>query len=122
MKKILIVDDEAHILNIIKFNLKKRGYDITIASNGEEAIEKIKGNIPDLLIIDVMMPKMSGYDVCRILKEDEKYKDMPIIMLSAKSQLEDIEVAKELGITKYLTKPFSPMMLMKKVVEIIGEA
>jgi len=122
MKKILLVDDEAHILNIIKFNLKKKGYDITTANNGSEALEKIKECIPDLMIIDVMMPIMSGYDVCKELKKNDKYNDMPIIMLSAKSQADDIDTAKELGVTEYLTKPFSPMMLLKKVVEIIGEA
>lgn len=121
MKKILLVDDEAHILNILKFNLMKKGYEIVTAVDGEKALQVLSSTVPDLLIIDVMMPKMTGYDVCNELKKDDRFKGMPIVMLSAKSQAEDLKKAEELGVVCYMTKPFSPIALVNKVQELIGE-
>lgn len=119
MKKILLVDDEVHILNILKFNLSRRGYEIVTAKDGVDALEALNGFIPDLLIIDVMMPKKSGHEVCQELKTQEKFKAMPIIMLSAKSQKEDFQKGADLGV-HYMTKPFSPALIVNKVTELIG--
>ena len=120
MKRILIVDDETAIHNILKFILVKNGYKVRVAKNGEDALKKIEEESPDLLMIDVMMPKMSGYDVCERLKEKGIFGQFPIIMLSAKSQEEDIKKASSLGISCYITKPFSPISVINKVKEILG--
>lgn len=120
MKNILVVDDEVAISNILKFILIKNGYNVKIANNGEEALLKIKESPPDLLMIDIMMPKMSGYDVCKKLKEMGLFEKFPIIMLSAKSQKEDFEKAEKIGINYYITKPFSPINVVEKVKKILG--
>ncbi|MDD5092402.1 MAG: response regulator [Candidatus Wallbacteria bacterium] len=118
MKKVLVVDDEAHILNILKFNLIKKGFDVVTASEGALALQLMQSLVPDLLIIDVMMPKMSGYDVCAELKKDSRFTSMPIIMLSAKSQTADLQKAEEIGVTFYFTKPFSPLAVVNKAAEL----
>ncbi|MDD2717355.1 MAG: response regulator [Candidatus Wallbacteria bacterium] len=120
MKKILLVDDEIHILNILKFNLAKKGYDVVTAGDGAKALEILAGLIPDLLIIDVMMPKMTGFDVCREMRKDQRLAEVPIVMLSAKSQKEDLARGEEVGVSAYLTKPFSPIALLNKVDELLA--
>ena len=121
-KKILVVDDEIHIVQIVKFNLEKRGgYEVLTAKNGEEGLEIAKSEKPDLILSDVMMPKMSGFQFCEALKKDDVIKSIPFIILTAKGQENDIKTGEDLGVDDYITKPFSPKALLEKVAEILGE-
>ena len=121
-KKILVVDDEIHIVQIVKFNLEKRGgYEVITAKNGEEGLETAKEQMPDLILSDVMMPKMSGFQFCEALKRDAELKKIPFIILTAKGQENDIKTGTDLGADDYITKPFSPKALLEKVAEILGE-
>ncbi len=115
VKKILIADDEPDILEIIQFNLQTEGYDVITAKNGNEAIEQAKKHLPDLIILDVMMPGKNGIEVCNILRLQPSFKDTLIIFLSALSD-EATEVrGLETGADDYLTKPISPKILLSKV-------
>ncbi|MCI3028592.1 response regulator YycF [Desemzia sp. C1] len=112
MKKILVVDDEKPISDIIKFNLTKEGYDVYTAYDGEEAVEKAEEIVPDLIVLDLMLPKMDGLEVCR---EVRKKHDMPIIMVTAKDAEIDKVLGLELGADDYVTKPFSNRELVARV-------
>ncbi|MBM6615843.1 response regulator transcription factor [Desemzia sp. RIT804] len=112
MKKILVVDDEKPISDIIKFNLTKEGYDVYTAYDGEEAVEKVEEIVPDLIVLDLMLPKMDGLEVCR---EVRKTHDMPIIMVTAKDAEIDKVLGLELGADDYVTKPFSNRELVARV-------
>jgi two-component system alkaline phosphatase synthesis response regulator PhoP len=115
VKKILIADDEPDILEIIQFNLQTEGYEVVTAKNGNEAIEQAKKHLPDLIILDVMMPGKNGIEVCNILRLQPSFKDTLIIFLSALSD-EATEVrGLETGADDYLTKPISPKILLTKV-------
>ena len=105
MKKILIVDDEQDIVESLKFVLEVSGYVCYTAFNGEDGLRLAKEIMPDLIILDVMMPKINGYKISRLLKYDNKYKDIPIIMVTARSQLEDKAIGEETGVNEYITKP-----------------
>src|SRR6185436_2031270 len=114
-KKILIADDEPDILEIIQFNLKAEGYDVFTAKNGNEAIDEAKKHLPDLIILDIMMPGKNGIDVCNILRMQPAFKETLIVFLSALSD-EGTEVrGLETGADDYLTKPISPKILVSKV-------
>lgn len=112
MKKILVVDDEKPISDIVKFNLTKEGYEVTTAYDGEEALEKVKEVEPDLVLLDLMLPKMDGLEVCR---EIRKNYTMPIIMVTAKDSEIDKVLGLELGADDYVTKPFSNRELIARV-------
>ena len=111
-RKILVVDDEKNIVEIIKFNLKKEGYDVITASNGQEGVEKAFSEQPDLIILDIMMPVMDGYEACRKIREKL---DTPIIMLTARAEEVDKVLGLELGADDYVTKPFGVRELMARV-------
>lgn len=114
-KKILIADDEPDILEILEFNLSAEGYEVTLAKNGDEAIEMAKKNSPDLIILDIMMPGKTGIEVCNILRMNPAFKDTLIIFLTAMSD-ESTEIkGLETGADDYLTKPVSPKVLLSKV-------
>lgn len=117
---ILIADDEPYILRSLSFVLKKEGYSCETARDGEEAIEKAKRLQPKILFLDIMMPKKTGFEVCRTLKADPTYRSTRIIMLTAKGQQHDIEEAKSSGADDYITKPFSPKKVLEKLNAIIG--
>jgi DNA-binding response OmpR family regulator len=120
-KKVLIVDDEADIVETIKFSLELENIECIEAYDGEDALLKAKKEHPDLIIMDVMMPKMNGYKVCRLLKFDESYKHIPIIMLTARAQAKDIELGEETGADEYVTKPFEMdelVALVKKYLKM----
>lgn len=122
MKKILVVDDEVHIVQIVKFNLERRGgYQVLVAKNGEEGLETAKKEKPDLILSDVMMPKMSGFKFCEELRKDPEITATPFIILTAKGQESDIKTGQDSGADDYITKPFSPKALLSKVFEILGE-
>lgn len=112
MKKILVVDDEKPISDIVKFNLEKEGFEVITAYDGEEALEKVEENQPDLLVLDLMLPKKDGLEVCR---EVRKSYEMPIIMVTAKDQEIDKVLGLELGADDYVTKPFSNRELVARV-------
>jgi len=118
-KKILIADDEPYILRSLSFVLKKEGFDIETACNGEEALEKAQQFNPKILFLDVMMPKKDGYEVCNELKSNPKTKDIYIIMLTAKGQIIDKEKGLTTGADEYITKPFSPREIVNKVKKIM---
>jgi len=119
-KKILIADDEPYILRSLSFVLKKEGFDIETACNGEEALEKAQQFNPKILFLDVMMPKKDGYEVCNKLKSNPETKDIYIIMLTAKGQIIDKEKGLTTGADEYITKPFSPREIVNKVKKIMG--
>ena len=121
MKKILIVDDERDIVETLSFMLKAKGFDCICAYDGEEGLNLAKSINPDLVILDVMMPKINGYKISRLLKYDNKYKDIPIIMVTARSQMEDKAIGEETGVNEYITKPFELDAIVKKVEEYLGE-
>ena len=122
MKKVLIVDDEQDIVESLKFVLEAEGYECYTAFNGEDGLNAAKSVIPDLIILDIMMPKMNGYKVSRLLKFDSKYKNIPIMMLTARSQEEDKLIGEETGANEYITKPFELDAIVKKVEEYLGKA
>ena len=115
MKKVVIVDDEQDIVASLKFVLENEGYDCYTAFNGEDGLKTAKEIIPDLIVLDIMMPKMNGYKISRLLKFDNKYKDIPIIMLTARSQEEDKLIGEETGADEYITKPFDLDVVIDKV-------
>jgi len=106
-KKILVVDDERHIVRLVEVNLTRAGYDVVSAYDGVEALEKVAEDIPDMIVLDVMMPRMDGFEVLKNLQADPKYKDIPVIMLTAKAQDADIFKGWQSGVSSYLTKPFN---------------
>ena len=115
MKKVLIVDDEQDIVESLKFVLESEGYECYSAFNGEDGLKSAKELMPDLIILDIMMPKMNGYKISRLLKFDSKYKNIPIIMLTARSQEEDKLIGEETGADEYITKPFDLDYVVEKV-------
>ncbi|MEI3162064.1 MAG: response regulator [Lachnospirales bacterium] len=112
MAKVLVVDDEASIVNIIAYNLKKEGYEVITAENGEDGLELALRENPDLVLLDIMMPKMDGYEVCRKLREKS---NVPIIMLTARADEVDKVIGLEMGADDYVTKPFGNRELMARV-------
>ncbi|HWI54860.1 MAG TPA: response regulator transcription factor [Desulfobacteria bacterium] len=113
--KILIVDDEVHILELVRFNLEKEGYAVIEAIDGQQACDIIKRERPDLIILDLMLPKMDGFEVCRFIQKDNEIDDIPIIMLTARSEEIDKILGLEIGADDYVTKPFSPRELLARV-------
>ncbi|MBI5026368.1 MAG: response regulator [Nitrospirae bacterium] len=118
-KKVLVVDDEAFIIMMLKDKLENAGIKVLSSTNGKEAIEKARAERPDLIILDWMMPGISGLDACRIIKADSSLSNIPIIMLTAKGQESDERLCIEAGVAHYLTKPFSPRKVLKIVQETI---
>ena len=119
-KKILVVDDEPFILKSLTFVLKKEGFKVDVASNGLEAIDKIKNEKPDIIFLDIMMPKMNGLEVCQWLRNEPEFKDIYVIILTAKGQEADREKGLSLGANEYMTKPFSPSYVVKRIKEIFA--
>ena len=114
-KRILLVDDETQIVELVKIRLEAAGFEVVAAYDGEAALEKARTAKPDLIILDLMLPKMDGYKVCGLLKKDARYNKIPIILFSAKAQTKDIDLGRELGADAYVTKPFEAKELLAKV-------
>jgi len=114
-KKILIVDDEVYILHILDFSLGAEGYEVITAADGEEAIERAKKEKPDLVVLDIMMPKVDGFEACRRLKADPETSPIPVILLTAKGREVDRRMGMEVGADDYIVKPFSPNKLIEKI-------
>jgi len=104
--KILVVDDDQNIRRLLNFNLSAAGHQVIVATNGKEGVEKAIKEKPDLILLDIMMPVMNGYEACKTLKEQDTTKDIPVFMLSAKSQMMDLDDAFNVGADDYITKPF----------------
>jgi len=120
-QKILVVDDEKHIARLIQVNLERVGYDIITAENGKEALEKIDSEHPELVILDVMMPVMDGLETLRTIRATPGICDIPVIMLTAKAQDQDVFRGYSLGVDIYLTKPFNPKELIGFVKRVFDE-
>lgn len=117
-KKILAVDDERHIVRLVQVNLERQGFEVVTAYDGKEALEKVEAENPDLIVLDVMMPYMDGFEVLQNLKRNQNTRDIPVIMLTAKAQDADVFKGWQSGVDCYLTKPFNPMELIAFVKRI----
>ena len=120
--KILVVDDEIYIVHILDFSLGMEGYSVVTALDGEQALEKVAQQKPDLIVLDIMMPKLDGYETCKALKSKDETKDIPVILLSAKGRNVDQKTGFEVGADDYITKPFSPRKLVERINSILGHA
>jgi DNA-binding response OmpR family regulator len=120
--KVLIADDEPNIVISLEYLMKRAGYDVSVARDGQEAIDAIRRERPRLVLLDVMMPKKSGYDVCQELRADEQLKDTLVLMLTAKGRDTDIDKGLGVGADAYMTKPFATKELVAKVAEMLGAA
>lgn len=120
--KILVVDDEINITQILEFSIGSEGYQVITASNGEEAIDVARKEQPNLIILDIMMPKIDGYEACRILKANPLTKNIPVILLTAKGRDIDKRLGYEVGATDYIIKPFSPTQLIGRIQELLVKA
>ncbi|MBU2044003.1 MAG: response regulator [Candidatus Omnitrophica bacterium] len=119
-KRILVVDDEQALVELVKMRLEANGYEVLSAFDGQEALDKARKEKPDLIILDLMLPKIDGYKVCRMLKFDEKYKKIPIILFTARAQESDKKMGQDVGADSYIVKPFEPKALLAKIKELTG--
>jgi two-component system, OmpR family, alkaline phosphatase synthesis response regulator PhoP len=122
MKKILVADDESHILNVVSLKLRNAGFEVICASDGQEALEMAQSEHPDLLITDYHMPQLSGLELCQKLKQDPGTAKIPAIMLTARGYHLDLKDTEQSGICRMLSKPFSPRHLLSTVNEVLLEA
>jgi len=122
VKKILIADDEPNIVISLEFLLKREGYEVVVAHNGVQALERIREQRPDMAILDVMMPQRNGFEVCQDLRQDPEFKDLRIMMLTAKGRDTEVSKGLALGADVYMTKPFATKELIAKVKALIDRA
>ena len=118
-KRILIVEDEAHVLAVIEKRLTTQGYEVLTAMDGREGLRRARSDRPDLIILDLILPGIDGYQVCSMLKRDAAYRHIPVMMLSARTQHRDIEQGMVVGADAYMTKPFQPAALLKQIAELL---
>jgi CheY-like chemotaxis protein len=116
--KVLAVDDDPVILRLLQVNLEMEGYEVELASDGEEALERARAFRPDVVLLDIMMPKKDGWQVCAEIREDPELRTTPIVFLSARAQDADLERGTDLGANAYITKPFDPIDLLDLVAEL----
>ncbi|MFQ5951840.1 MAG: response regulator [Candidatus Omnitrophota bacterium] len=113
--KILIIDDEPSVVKMVEFRLKKDGFDVITAQNGAEGLEKAKAESPDIILLDILMPEMDGHETLLRLKDSAETRSIPVIMLTAKGQIEDIERSSKEGAMDYISKPYDPVVLLSKI-------
>jgi two-component system, OmpR family, alkaline phosphatase synthesis response regulator PhoP len=118
-ERILVVDDEEDLLELVNYNLSREGFRVECVATGEAALTTARKNLPDLIVLDLLLPNVDGLEICRRLKGDEKTKHIPIIMLTAKSEESDMVAGLELGADDYMTKPFSPRVLLARIKAIL---
>jgi DNA-binding response OmpR family regulator len=118
--KILIVDDEPNILMSLDFLMRKEGYDVLVARNGTEALESLENHLPDVVLLDIMMPDVDGYEICKHIRSKKELENCKVIFLSAKSKEADIQKGYEVGANFYMTKPFSNKNLIMKIKELMA--
>ena len=121
MARILIAEDEPDIRELVAFTLRFAGHEVTATSNGEEALNQASVMVPDLILMDVRMPRMTGYDACRAMKADPELRDIPVVFLSAKGQDSEIQTGLAAGAEEYLLKPFAPDQLTERVRAILSK-
>lgn len=121
MARILIAEDEPDIRELVAFTLRFAGHEVVTGSNGEEAVQLASQELPDLILMDVRMPRMTGYDACRVMKANPKLKDIPVVFLSAKGQEAEIQTGLDAGAEEYLLKPFAPDQLTERVKAILSK-
>lgn len=119
-KKILVVDDQVDLVKTIQFALELEGYEVLVSYNGEDALNQAQRENPDLILLDIMLPKLDGYKVCRLLKFDEQFKHIPILMVTAKTQEKDKILGVETGADEYITKPFDIDDLIGKIKKYLN--
>ena len=119
--RILVVDDEFYIVHILYFSLGMEGYEVITALDGEQALEKLKTEKPDLIVLDIMMPKLDGYEVCKAIKSSPETRHIPVILLSAKGRNVDQKLGFDVGADDYITKPFSPRKLVERINQLLGQ-
>ena len=119
-KKILVTEDSPTVLEILKSVLEEEGYEVIAATDGQQALNLAKTDKPDLIVLDLLLPKIDGYKVCRILKFDEKYKNIPIIMLTARTKESDENLGKEVGADAYIRKPFQPEVIIDQIRKLLN--
>ena len=117
--KILIIEDEQDIIELLQYNLEREGYQVTAEASCEAALERLSKEQPELILLDLMLPGIDGLETCRLIKQDSKTKNIPIIMLTAKSEESDILVGLQLGADDYVTKPFSPKVLLARIKTVL---
>jgi len=122
MKRILIAEDERDIRDLVAFTLRFAGYEVLTANNGEEAVAMTLKEMPDMVLTDVRMPKMTGYEACKLIKADPTTRHIPVVFLSAKGQEAEVQSGLAAGAEEYLLKPFAPDQLTRKVAEILSKA
>lgn len=120
-KRILLVDDEEAMVEMVKMRLEAAGYEVIPAYDGQEALDKARKEKLDLIILDIMLPKIDGYKVCRILKFDEKYKQIPVVMFTARAQEADKQTGQQVGADAYITKPFEPAVLLDTIAKLLNK-
>jgi len=121
-KTILIVDDEAYIVTSLEYVMQSAGFEVAVAYDGEEALEKVAENVPALVILDLMMPKLDGFEVCQKIRENPLWKDIRIIILTAKGRDTERKKGMSLGADDYMTKPFSTRDILNRVKELLAES
>lgn len=121
MARILIAEDERDIRELIKFTLNFAGHEVIVTANGEEAYETAKIEIPDIILMDVRMPRMTGYEACKLIKADDAIKHIPVVFLSAKGQESEVQTGLEVGAAEYILKPFAPDQLTARVSSILAQ-
>jgi DNA-binding response OmpR family regulator len=121
-RKVLIVDDEPNIVTALEFLLERRGYEVRVATNGEEALAQAESYRPDVMLLDVMMPKRSGYEVCQKVRERPDMQHVKVVMLSAKGREAEVSKGLSLGADLYITKPFSTSELVERIDGLLGAA
>ncbi len=120
-KRILLVDDEKDLVENVILRLEASGYEVIAAYDGQEGFDKARKDKPDLIILDLMLPKLDGYKVCRMLKFDEKYKNIPVILFTARGQESDQKMGRDVGANAYIIKPFEGKALLNKIKELLKE-
>jgi DNA-binding response OmpR family regulator len=120
--RVLVVDDEPDLVRILEFGLKAAGYAVETASDGQEGLKKAREQKPDIILLDLMLPKLDGYKVCRLLKFDERYKHIPIMILSARTQEGDQTLAHEMGANRFLTKPYEFSEILEHIRALLKES
>lgn len=119
-KRILLVDDEKDSVETLTFRLEANNYEVVSAYDGQEGLDKAMREKPNLIILDLMLPRMDGYKVCGLLKSDARYSKIPIILFTARAQESDKKMGEEVGADAYITKPFEPKVLLGKIEELLG--
>jgi len=119
-KKILLVEDQESLLKLESILLTSRGFEVRGVSDGEAALAAIEEDIPDLMLLDIMLPDLDGFEICRMIKEKERTRQIPIIMVTARKSRRDVQLSKEAGADAYITKPFKSAMLIETIQKFLG--